>query len=86
MQHRLRRQKVGQESRSSYEASRIEEAKQIMSPFFLRRLKRDVLRDLPTKREEVLRVTMTHSQAARYRQLKETYVKEAAEKVRTGQA
>ncbi|KAF0311062.1 Smarcad1 [Amphibalanus amphitrite] len=65
--------KVGQESRSSYEAERIEEAKQIMSPFFLRRLKRDVLRDLPTKREEVLRVAMTTAQAAKYRQLRENY-------------
>ncbi|XP_043225767.1 SWI/SNF-related matrix-associated actin-dependent regulator of chromatin subfamily A containing DEAD/H box 1 homolog [Amphibalanus amphitrite] len=74
--------KVGQESRSSYEAERIEEAKQIMSPFFLRRLKRDVLRDLPTKREEVLRVAMTTAQAAKYRQLRENYVKEAAEKLR----
>ena len=55
-----------------------------MTPFFLRRLKKDVLRDLPTKREEVLRVAMATEQAARYRQLKDNYVKEAAEKVREG--
>ena len=55
-----------------------------MSPFFLRRLKRDVLRDLPKKREEVVRVAMTASQADKYRRLREGYVKEAAEKVRRG--
>ena len=76
------RQKGSQESRSSYEADRIEEAKQIMSPFFLRRLKRHVLRDLPPKTEQVLRVAMTTDQAAKYRQLREGYVKEAKEKVR----
>ncbi|XP_037083118.1 SWI/SNF-related matrix-associated actin-dependent regulator of chromatin subfamily A containing DEAD/H box 1 homolog [Pollicipes pollicipes] len=72
----------GQESRSSYEAARISEAKRIMSPFFLRRLKRDVLVDLPAKREEVRRIAMTAGQAAKYRQLRDNFVRETSDKLR----
>merc|ERR1719342_1192454 len=39
--------------RSSYEKDRIAHAKRIMKPFFLRRLKADVLTDLPKKSKNV---------------------------------
>ena len=48
--------------RSKYEKDRIDHAKRIMKPFFLRRLKSEVMGHLPAKTEEVLKVPMTQSQ------------------------
>lgn len=45
---------------------RIEQAKQIIEPFMLRRLKADVLKSLPTKNIVVKKVTMTEHQQTRY--------------------
>ncbi|XP_077539654.1 SWI/SNF-related matrix-associated actin-dependent regulator of chromatin subfamily A containing DEAD/H box 1 homolog isoform X2 [Haemaphysalis longicornis] len=48
-----------EEDQSRFERDRIEHAKKLMRPFLLRRLKRDVLQQLPTKHEEVRPCTMT---------------------------
>jgi SWI/SNF-related matrix-associated actin-dependent regulator 1 of chromatin subfamily A len=53
-------------ARSNYERDRIQQARRIMKPFFLRRLKRDVLRDLPPKTEEVHRVALHPEQKKIY--------------------
>lgn len=45
---------------------RIEQAKQIIEPFMLRRLKADVLKSLPVKNVEVKNVAMTEHQQTRY--------------------
>jgi len=50
------------EIRSKYEQDRIQHAKRIMKPFFLRRLKSEVMSHLPKKTEEILKVPMTQSQ------------------------
>ncbi|MPC43588.1 SWI/SNF-related matrix-associated actin-dependent regulator of chromatin subfamily A containing DEAD/H box 1 [Portunus trituberculatus] len=41
-------------NKGRFERERIEQAKRIMKPFFLRRLKCDVLKDLPLKEDEVI--------------------------------
>merc|ERR1719195_760478 len=47
------------DERSKFEMDRIQHAKRIMKPFFLRRLKADVLKALPEKTIELLKVPMT---------------------------
>ena len=44
---------------TAYESCRIEQAQRIMKPFFLRRKKTDVLKDLPDKVYRPVRVTGT---------------------------
>ncbi|CAG0918409.1 unnamed protein product [Notodromas monacha] len=53
-------------TRSNYERERIQQARRIMNPFILRRLKKDVLRDLPPKSEEVIRAPMDAHQQKLY--------------------
>ena len=53
-------------ARSNFERERIQQARRIMKPFFLRRLKRDVLRDLPPKTEEIFRVPLHPEQKKIY--------------------
>ncbi len=50
-----------------------------MKPFFLRRLKADVLQSLPAKTEEVLRVPMTADQHELYFKTVTEYKKRAKE-------
>ncbi|KAI8498571.1 ATP-dependent helicase smarcad1 [Branchiostoma belcheri] len=57
-------------SESKFQRERIEHAKRIMQPFVLRRLKRDVLTQLPKKHEQVERCPMTDTQARLSRSLK----------------
>lgn len=57
------------EKRSRYEQERIAQAKQIMRPFVLRRLKSEVLSQLPQKLEEVEYCTMTPDQQELYDRL-----------------
>ena len=45
---------------------RVEKVKRITSPFILRRMKKDVLKDLPQKQEQVLYCKMESSQKALY--------------------
>jgi SWI/SNF-related matrix-associated actin-dependent regulator 1 of chromatin subfamily A len=62
----LQRNQGEDDERSRYEKDRIAHAKRIMKPFFLRRLKSEVLTDLPQKSEEVMRVPMTQQQQDSY--------------------
>ncbi|XP_031844634.1 SWI/SNF-related, matrix-associated actin-dependent regulator of chromatin, subfamily a, containing DEAD/H box 1 [Nomia melanderi] len=52
-----------------FEQEQVKNAKQIMKPFVLRRLKSEVLRDLPQKTDRVIRVPMTEKQNKMYRNL-----------------
>ena len=56
---------------------RIQHAKRIMKPFFLRRLKADVLKALPEKTIELLKVPMTTEQHMTYFRLVQEYKKRA---------
>ena len=56
-------------NRSQFEHERVEQAKQLLKPFCLRRLKSQVLKQLPTKTEETIRVPFTESQKAAYTKL-----------------
>ncbi|VVC27802.1 Helicase, C-terminal,Helicase superfamily 1/2, ATP-binding domain,P-loop containing nucleoside [Cinara cedri] len=62
---------------SKFEINRIEQAKQIIEPFMLRRLKADVLKSLPVKNIEVKNIAMTEHQQMRYVTLTEE-IKEAS--------
>lgn len=67
------------EERSKYEKDRIAHAKRIMKPFFLRRLKSEVLTALPAKCEEVLKVPMSEGQQDIYFKTVAQYKKRAKE-------
>ena len=67
----------GDEERSKYEMDRIQHAKRIMKPFFLRRLKSEVLGNLPEKTEEIIKVPMTEAQHETYFKLVQEYKKRA---------
>ncbi|KAI0218027.1 SWI/SNF-related matrix-associated actin-dependent regulator of chromatin subfamily A containing DEAD/H box 1 [Lamellibrachia satsuma] len=69
----------GGDSRSAYEQSIIIRAKSILKPFFLRRLKSEVLQQLPLKEEVVERVPMAFEQQDLYDELKLTFVKTITE-------
>merc|ERR1719447_1877658 len=72
--------------RSNYEKDRIAHAKRIMKPFFLRRLKSDVLTDLPQKIATVERVPMSTRQAELYYKMVADYKDRAAKIAETGQS
>ncbi|TPP61080.1 hypothetical protein FGIG_03314 [Fasciola gigantica] len=65
--------KASDESYSSlstkFERERLEQAKNLLKPFFLRRLKSQVLSQLPPKTSEVIHVPMTLSQSQWYWEL-----------------
>ncbi|XP_072394473.1 SWI/SNF-related matrix-associated actin-dependent regulator of chromatin subfamily A containing DEAD/H box 1 homolog [Diabrotica undecimpunctata] len=61
------------DSLPTFEKEQIEQAKRIMKPFLLRRLKCDVLRDLPKKTDHVIHVPMVPSQKENYEQLVASY-------------
>lgn len=52
-----------------FEQEQVKNAKQIMRPFVLRRLKSDVLRDMPKKSDRVIRCPMTEKQKGMYNNL-----------------
>ncbi|VUZ43413.1 unnamed protein product [Hymenolepis diminuta] len=56
-------------NRTQFEHERVEQAKQLLKPFCLRRLKSQVLQQLPPKTEETIRVPMTESQWQAYANL-----------------
>lgn len=66
------------QQRSMYEKDRIAHAKRIMKPFFLRRLKSEVLTDLPSKTSLVEKLSMTSRQSELYHQLVQEYKERAA--------
>ncbi|KFM65528.1 SWI/SNF-related matrix-associated actin-dependent regulator of chromatin subfamily A containing DEAD/H box 1, partial [Stegodyphus mimosarum] len=57
------------ENKLSYEKERIDHAKRIMKPFVLRRLKREVLKELPPKHDEIKFCPMAETQAKLYEEL-----------------
>jgi len=71
--------KSNDEGRSSYEKDRIKHAKRIMKPFFLRRLKSEVLTHLPAKTASVEVVPMGQVQHTMYFDRVARYKKRAAE-------
>lgn len=56
-----------------FEREQIIQAKRIMKPFVLRRLKEDVLQDLPPKTDTVVHVPMVPTQKERYEALVNTF-------------
>lgn len=62
--------------KTEFERERIEQAKKIMRPFVLRRLKNDVLKDLPKKSEVVVKVPLVESQTMLYQNLVESFKRE----------
>ncbi|CAG2107895.1 unnamed protein product [Medioppia subpectinata] len=62
--------------RISYIKERIEQAKKIMKPFVLRRLKSEVLQELPAKIDHILTVPMNADQELKYADLIENYTRE----------
>uniref|UniRef100_A0A6A7FRK7 SWI/SNF-related matrix-associated actin-dependent regulator of chromatin subfamily A containing DEAD/H box 1 homolog n=1 Tax=Hirondellea gigas TaxID=1518452 RepID=A0A6A7FRK7_9CRUS len=71
--------KSDEREKGQYESKRIEQAKKIMKPFFLRRLKVDVLKDLPAKTEVMLVVSMSKRQHALYHTVVTVLSKKAKE-------
>lgn len=61
------------EELSSFERKQIEQAKMIMKPFVLRRLKADVLSCLPKKTDVPIKVPLTEWQKERYNDLVQCY-------------
>ncbi|KAJ8972627.1 hypothetical protein NQ314_000083 [Rhamnusium bicolor] len=57
----------------SFEREQIEQAKRIMKPFVLRRLKCDVLQDLPKKTDHIIKIPLAPTQKEQYEQLVASY-------------
>lgn len=53
----------------AFEREQIAQAKRIMKPFLLRRLKRDVLQELPSKSDKMVLVSMATGQKLKYEEL-----------------
>jgi len=70
--------------RTTYEKDRIAHAKRIMKPFFLRRLKADVLTHLPQKLQSMEKVAMSERQSQIYYRLVSDY-KDRAAKLASGE-
>ncbi|XP_017880603.1 SWI/SNF-related matrix-associated actin-dependent regulator of chromatin subfamily A containing DEAD/H box 1 homolog [Ceratina calcarata] len=60
-----------------FEQEQVKNAKQIMRPFVLRRLKSEVLRDLPEKSDRVIKCPMVDKQQKMYRNLVAEFTAEA---------
>lgn len=61
------------EELSEFEKNQIEQAKQIMKPFVLRRLKEVVLTCLPEKKDVVVKIPLTESQKENYMDMVQLY-------------
>ncbi|XP_012542158.1 SWI/SNF-related matrix-associated actin-dependent regulator of chromatin subfamily A containing DEAD/H box 1 homolog [Monomorium pharaonis] len=62
-----------------FEREQVKNAKEIMRPFVLRRLKVEVLRDLPYKKDEIIRCTLIEKQRSMYDKLVAQFSAEASE-------
>ncbi|XP_008557186.1 SWI/SNF-related matrix-associated actin-dependent regulator of chromatin subfamily A containing DEAD/H box 1 homolog [Microplitis demolitor] len=60
-----------------FEREQVKNAKQIMRPFVLRRLKSQVLKDLPIKTDEVIKCSLTKKQSEMYKELMSEFSEEA---------
>nr|CAD7425837.1 unnamed protein product [Timema monikensis] len=56
-----------------FEKDQVSKAREIMKPFILRRLKKEVLQDLPTKKDETISVPLAPLQRQRYNDLIRIY-------------
>ncbi|VEL36783.1 unnamed protein product [Protopolystoma xenopodis] len=57
---------AGSSNRSQFEAEKLDQAKNLLKPFCLRRVKAEVLSQLPPKTVETIHVPMTESQSSAY--------------------
>lgn len=64
-----KKEKVVEEDVPTFEREQIEQAKRIMKPFVLRRLKCDVLQDLPKKSDLLLEIALSNKQQMYYTDL-----------------
>ncbi|XP_025264411.1 SWI/SNF-related matrix-associated actin-dependent regulator of chromatin subfamily A containing DEAD/H box 1 homolog [Camponotus floridanus] len=62
-----------------FEREQVKNAKEIMRPFVLRRLKSQVLRDLPYKKDEIIRCALIEKQQSMYNKLVAQFSAEASE-------
>lgn len=62
-----------------FEREQVKNAKEIMRPFVLRRLKNQVLRDLPDKKDEIIRCALIEKQQSMYNKLVAQFSAEASE-------
>ncbi|XP_077268137.1 SWI/SNF-related, matrix-associated actin-dependent regulator of chromatin, subfamily a, containing DEAD/H box 1 isoform X3 [Temnothorax americanus] len=62
-----------------FEREQVKNAKEIMRPFVLRRLKVEVLRDLPNKKDEIIRCALIEKQQSMYNKLVAQFSAEASE-------
>ncbi|XP_029164330.1 SWI/SNF-related matrix-associated actin-dependent regulator of chromatin subfamily A containing DEAD/H box 1 homolog [Nylanderia fulva] len=62
-----------------FEREQIKNAKEIMRPFVLRRLKTQVLSDLPYKKDEIIRCALVEKQQSMYNKLVAQFSAEASE-------
>lgn len=58
---------------SQFQETQVERAKRIMKPFVLRRLKKDVLNNLPKKESFIVKVPLTETQKQYYHELVDYY-------------
>ncbi|CAI9739166.1 SNF-related matrix-associated actin-dependent regulator of chromatin subfamily A containing DEAD H box 1- [Octopus vulgaris] len=75
-QNLMKIQKSQDDKRSNYEMERIAHAKKILRPFMLRRLKSQVLKQMPPKVEEVLYCQMIPDQQEQYENMINQFTKE----------
>lgn len=73
-------QKSIDEQSTVYEKEKVDQAKRIIEPFMLRRLKETVLRDLPTKTMTVEKCVLVPDQRMKYDVLVEDFKIDAAAK------
>ena len=64
-----------------FEQEQVAQARRIMKPFVLRRLKREVLKDLPKKTDETMVCALTPSQRQKYNDLIQMFTEQSAEQV-----
>lgn len=67
-------------SDSDFARQRAVEAKAILDPFVMRRIKANVLKDLPPKTDETIRVEMNPDQIEQYKELKALALEELAKR------
>lgn len=64
-----------------FEQEQVAQARRIMKPFVLRRLKCEVLKDLPTKTDATLLCPLTPSQQEKYHDLIQTFSQQSTQEV-----
>lgn len=64
-----------------FEQEQVAQARRIMKPFVLRRLKREVLRDLPTKTDVTMLCPLEPTQQEKYADLIQTFSQQGSQAV-----